>query len=686
MLRIAVVVGLLVAGCDGEPSAGDSSMPDAGDAGGGDAGLVAAPIPPELPNLGPCAAGWRSVSTDDGFDVCEPFPEAGRATCAVDEAHFPGAPGCERIGTVCPVGDFAEGLATDGSVLYVRPGGAGGDGSEGAPFGTVSEATAVATSGATIALSKGRYNEQVSLPEGVSLRGACPRETILGFDGSSYTAGVVDVRVAAGTISNLRIADSERPGIMVVGDTATATIEDVVIHDCDVGGISAEMGAVIDVENVAIRNMRPLAVFGALGRGLNVETGGRGTVRRLHAEGNTEHAVLVFGDSELDIEDATIVDTSLPAETAPTGSGLTAAEGATLTARRIVIEEATMVGVLVQNEGTDATLEDLVVRRTRPGVVFGGARGVGVNNGATARCTRCLAEDLLEFGMNSNINSSLTLTDVVIRRVNPRAEDDRAGRGASAQTNAALAVERVAIVDTFEGGILADGAGSVLTGSDLTIRRVQPDRGTGDSGRGLNFQRGATGEISRVEIGAVHEGGVTLLEPNTVATITDLWLYDVEPRTSDERFGRGIISQLGGVLTLTRARIERTREFGIAALGDGAQIMLSDVAISDVVEQECSETLCASEPGGHGIGSYFNARVTATRFEVDSAVLCGVQVAEDATMTLDEGLVSHSSIGACLQSAAQDIAQLENGVRYVDNGSNLEATMLPVPMPFDAAE
>ncbi len=646
------------------------------------------PMPPEapvLPNFGVCPAGWRSESTADGFDVCQPFPESGRSACSRDEAFFPGTSACAPIGTSCPTGDFPVDLPTDTAVLYVLAGAASGDGTEASPFGTINEAAAVAAAGTVIAVGKGRYAEAVTVPGGVSLVGACVAETVLTFDGSSYSAGVVNAGGADVSIRNLRVAESARPGIMVVGEGKSATIEDVVIHDCAVGGISVESGAVLTGERIVVRDPRSVEVLSALGRGLNVETGAEATVRWLHVEGAKEAAVIVLLGGDLTLEDATLVDTQLASATAAVGAGLMAGDGGHLAANRVVVEEATAVGLLVQNEATDAAVTDLVVRRTRPKSPSTGARGIDVNEFAALRCTRCLVEDVTEWGVAGIAAASVTLTDTLVRRVGPRVGDGRFGRGLSLQTAAQLHVERVMVVDVPEQGVAVDGEGSRLSGGDLVIRRVTGTVDAGDFGRGITFQSGARGELARVEIGHVTETGVACMELGT-ADVTDLFIHDVVGRPVDGRFGRGATLQGGSSLTLTRARIERVRDFGLGALGVGAEVTATDLSVSDITRQDCFDAVCSTEPGGHGIGSYFGARVSVRRFGVQGASLCGVQVADDATLSLRDGIVRDALIGACLQSDAQEIRELQNEVRYVDNGANFEATMLPVPAPLDSVE
>ena len=139
---------LILIGCGGEPVDDDASASP-------DAGLVTAPQIPWLEDavppiaLTPCPAGWREVPPEGaaGLATCDPYPEGGPSDCAEDEAHFPGEPGCTTIGSACPVGEFADGLADDGTVRFVRAGATGGDGTRALPIGTIAEAMALASPG-----------------------------------------------------------------------------------------------------------------------------------------------------------------------------------------------------------------------------------------------------------------------------------------------------------------------------------------------------------------------------------------------------------------------------------------------------------------------------------------------------------------------------------------------------------
>src|SRR5258706_8421641 len=91
----------------------------------------APPLPPAPTSMGPCAAGWREVTLDDGTPVCEPWAGDSAPTCADTELALPGS-GCEPV-DVCPADGWPTDLPSD--AIYVRAGEVGGDGTRAHPFG-----------------------------------------------------------------------------------------------------------------------------------------------------------------------------------------------------------------------------------------------------------------------------------------------------------------------------------------------------------------------------------------------------------------------------------------------------------------------------------------------------------------------------------------------------------------------
>jgi hypothetical protein len=74
-------------------------------------------------------------------------------------------------------------------------------------------------------------------------------------------------------------------------------------------------------------------------------------------------------------------------------------------------------------------------------------------------------------------------------------------------------------------------------------------------------------------------------------------------------------------------------------------------------------------------------RIRARRFIFANNVLAGVQVAAGGQVDLDDGEIRGSPIGANVQDSGYDVSRLSRSVRYTDNGTNLDSTSLPVPMP-----
>jgi len=206
--------------------------------------------------MNPCPEGWREVE-DDGVVTCDPWPEGGPHECADDEAHFPGEPGCSRIGTACPERYWAEDLPEGGTTMYVLAGApAGGAGTQASPFGSVSEALDVAAEGTIVALSKGTFDEAVVLDTGITIWGACVEETVLTSSVPSTESGTVTVRGHDTVVRNLRLG-GERPGVWLDGSSLSVHLEDVVIERAtQVGWFVGDSGRGT-ARNVVVRRTRP---------------------------------------------------------------------------------------------------------------------------------------------------------------------------------------------------------------------------------------------------------------------------------------------------------------------------------------------------------------------------------------------------------------------------------------------
>ncbi len=593
-----------------------------------DAGVPAFTLnAPAPPRLGPCAKGWREQVLDGGDERwCEPWPEGGRQSCASPAfVHFPGEPGCARLGSACPSGEWPEGLP-DASVLYVRAGaGDGGVGSTSAPFGTIAEALAVAPAGSVVALGAGTFDEAVRLKAGVTLWGACVEGTVVTSSTPSESAGVL-TPLGKGTAARNLTVSGRRPGVWV-GAGASIHLEDVLVDGATFGGWILVSGGAGSAQGLVIRDTRSRERDLKFGQALHLEGAGAVEVRRAVFEKNRDiGASSSSGSARLELTDVAILDTDSRELDGVNGRGLNLQGGATATLTRVIFERHRDFALVVQGGGSALTGTDVVLRDTT-GLASTGAfgRGVDVQAGSRISLSRALVERSREVGVFVGEPGAVAeLTDVVVRDTDSQASDGTFGRGLHAQDGAQVTVTRGRFSRNREAGVFADGAGTRLTLADLVIE-------------------------------------------------------DTVGRAQDATAGAGLTVQAGAGVELTRAVLSRNRRGGVFAMEPGSWARLVDLAVLDTRVEDCAATTCAALPFGTGLGSYQGAAIELRRFLVSKSALCGLQPAEGGTLVAEEGEVRGNAIGACVTDSSFDVGQISNRVDYVDNGLRLDSRALPLP-------
>lgn len=332
------------------------------------------------------------------------------------------------------------------------------------------------------------------------------------------------------------------------------------------------------------------------------------------------------GGATADIEDVVVRDGQPQPFDDGFGRGLNVEGGATLTGRRILVERSHEIAVMVSDEGTTARFEDLWVSDTRPRASDGrGGRGLDVQLGAHAVIARAVVEDSVEAGviMGGATGSSLELTDFVLRRTHPGY--DGTGRGFSLRA-ADLIATRIRIEDQIGVGVFAAGTGTVAF-DDARILRT-----------------GGLGGPAAARAIAVQP--------------------DVRAR-------------------FTRLVVEDSAQYAVACAGEGAAIELTDARIASTRASDCPSGCLTA---GTALAVFDHAAVTARRFAIDTAALCGAHVAGDGALDLSEGDVASCTIGACVQVDGYDVTRLNRDVRYHDNVQNLDTTSLPTPPALSGIE
>jgi hypothetical protein len=604
----------------------------------------------------------------------------------VDEAHFPGEPGCVLLGTACsPTDDWATDLPTDRPVYYVRAGApGGGTGTRDAPFRTIATAAAWAASGSVIAVAKGTYDEEIYVPAGVTLWGACVAETLLLASTWSETAGTLNASSTEAVVRNLRIG-GERSAVRL-GSGVSLRLEDAAVDGAVAVGLWVSGTGQLFVHSVAVRNIRPLSgPGGSFGRGLNVEYGGRAEVSRTVFERSAELGLLATdAGTVLLVEDAAVFETI-----GPQGHGLGVGGGARAELSRTSIEGAGEFGVYARESGTRAVLTDVVIRDTRPG---GGAQGSGliVGMGASAVVLRALIERNVFSGVwAQDPVTSITMEDVVVRdslRFLPEPPEpptaDLAGWGISVQS-ANVELSRGLIERNLVAGIFVNGS-ATTTLADVWIRDTECDEPTGAGGRGALVSYGGRLDAARVvfdrntDAGILAEAGGTLsvadivirdtrtrpadglggsgfvvrdgsvatidrvlLEGNVMAaglvdgptsrlTLNDAVIRDTLGLPGDGSFGYGLGVQFGAAATVTRVFLDGNRGVGAFARDRLTELTLVDAVVRDTAVLDCATTTCAGRALGLGLVAVGGAHVGAGRFLVTGSALAGLQLALEA--------------------------------------------------------
>jgi hypothetical protein len=601
--------------------------------------------------LVPCPEGWREIPPSEQGEVatCDPWPPTGPEDCDVDSAHFPGDDGCSLIGSPCPSGDWAEDIPVDAAVLYVRAGGpAGGDGSADAPFATIAEATAAASEGTVVALSEGTYEEQVLLPEGVTLWGACVRETVVACpEGVDEMTGAVMPVGPDTALRNVRITGACR-GIYTEDAATSIDVSDVVIDGATCDGVAVGF-ATASLRSVAIRNTWSYDDLerGILrrGRGISIVSASL-SLERVVLEHNREMALAVNqAEAILTGSDIAIRDTLPQESTGDMGIGfIIGSGGATALLTRVVVEGSRAQALHV-NEEAFLELTDAVIRDTALGLQAETGNGLLVyayNEGAPgghAKVSRTLFErNQANVVRARSPDTYVELNDVVIR--------DSQG-------------EAVIDGETTQFAILAHD------GAELHVSRA---------------------------VVSDNLDGIGAMDPGTTATLEDVVVRHRDSEVSEKRRGIGLYCIEEGEMQARRAFLYGTKDFGAAASLRG------NLTIEDAVIRNTHGS--ARAPFAIGLLSGFGSQVTAARVLVEESPMAleaqGLSTDEDQVPAeLDvtdvlarDGLAEPCTIeGMCLAMlfggrATVERARFErcrtSGVWVVTEGSSLDAQDLAV--------
>ena len=293
------------------------------------------------------------------------------------------------------------------------------------------------------------------------------------------------------------------------------------------------------------------------------------------------------------------------------GEGILLQRGAGLTGNFIVLDDNRVAGLGVS--GAHANVTDCRVSRMRPDDESLGGGGVAVQDGGTASLTRCeLVENEYLSASVSGAGSALYLNDVsILRPVRYPILDIAVG--VLGIDGARVTADNLLIDGVGGAAVMATGAGTQAFLSATTIRGTHA--GAGGVGVALEVTAGATVFASGLDVSDTQGSLVTIAGEGSFAEITDA----VFSRTSAcPAYGDaiGIIAHSGGVAEVSDTTFTETN--GPALIGGTGGVLsctrcvisgstFAGAAVSDgvlsMIDSRIDETGPDASFGG-GVGVY----------------------------------------------------------------------------------
>lgn len=535
-----------------------------------------------------CPNGWRAV-TADGVTTCEPYPTGGPRACPAGEAHFPGEPGCRPIGAPCGPGPFpaTRDLPRETTLLHVRGDApSGGDGSAEAPLPTLAGALDRSAPGTVILLAAGTYPVDRTWPDGVGLRGRCPRDSVLVAPEDSDRSAVIDVARHEDPvrIENVRIGPAPFVGVRVRRSGAPVLLHGLEVVDVtgDPAGVVVTSGAVVEARDLVVRASRDPSAGDFGGAGLSVEARARLVLQDAVLERNRDAGLLVRGEeAEADVSDLRVEGTRGRARAGTRGVGIWVELGR-LGLSRAIVDENRDAGLLALGPGTEVVASDLVVRGTLPQASDGDlGRGLSAEGGAHIELSQALVEGNREVGVLASQGGSATLRDVVVRDTEPRQLGGVRGWGVGAGGGGSVTLERVLLARNREGGLVVVSTGSSVVATDLAVHDTLPREAAGREGTSVSVELGGELTLSRALLVDHRARGLLLLGEGTEVEAEDVVVRGGMAGPNDAVIG-GVVA-IGGPdlgLSLRRGVIEGTQGAGLV-VSDGAGATVEDLLVRD---------------------------------------------------------------------------------------------------------
>jgi hypothetical protein len=238
------------------------------------------------------------------------------------------------------------------------------------------------------------------------------------------------------------------------------------------------------------------------------------------------------------------------------------------------------------------------------------------------------------------------------------------------QRGGTLRAGLVGVVGTRAGSsLVTEGTGIFLTGGAVAEMGL------------LDVARNQSGGIVVDGMGTRLSARVANIVGNTANPSFDYCALGEAGVISADQLTAGVVARAGANVSLSLSRIEDNALLGILLAG-GAQGLITSVAVRSTDDVTCR----GFQFFGHNVASLDEASLRLTGFALFGAPICGVILARGGTVDASDGSITRNAIGACIQTTDYALERLTYGVRFRDNGVNIECgdptcAGLPSPIP-----
>ncbi|MFH1809271.1 MAG: right-handed parallel beta-helix repeat-containing protein [Pseudomonadota bacterium] len=379
-------------------------------------------------------------------------------------------------------------------------------------FASIAAAVTRAPAGAVIAVESGTYVEALRLTGAVTVAGRCAEQVILQ---APVDSGITGVEVLGGQSELRGLTLRGHFNGAIVRSGATLQLRQVVVTGNAISGLRA-IGGTLVVSGSVVRDSLANA-SGRFGYGVFVEQGG-----------------------SLQMETSSVVGNR-------------------------------QAGVVIQDGGTQAALDGVVVTDTFPAGDGSFGMGVVISGGPSAELNHCVLARNSESGLYVDSQlatqpTQVTMRDSVLRDTLPRAVGVVRPGGYVEYFGRNLMVQGYATVDLHNSSIRRASGAAVVSALGSVVRlhdsivfdtEVFPN---GDSTTCAAVQQTGVLELERSALGRGAGNGVVLYDANSRLQLVDSLITDIR-RSGTTRDGNGLV--LGGQ---AEASLDRSAIIGCAGI------------------------------------------------------------------------------------------------------------------------